>query len=146
MKGGDYVKQKTIEKIILLFDNGKIVYSKLHRKFPALSNDELLSLMGYLSENTCLFTLSRNVSADDIKRYGFKEDDVFTLTEDGENIFYRLQQEQHALRLSESSVGIAEKSLKEAKKATKIAIIAIVLSATLSLLSILLSLLSILPH
>lgn len=102
--------------------------------------------MGYLSENTCFFTLSRNVSADNIKRYGFKEDDVFTLTEDGENIFYRLQQEQHALRLSESSVGIAEKSLKEAKKATKIAIIAIFLSATLSLLSIFLSLLSILPH
>lgn len=25
------MKQKTIEKIILLFDNGKIVYSKLHR-------------------------------------------------------------------------------------------------------------------
>lgn len=140
------MKQKTIEKIILLFDNGKIVYSKLHRKLPTLSNDELLSLMGYLSENTCLFTLSRNVSAENIKRYGFKENDVFTLTEDGENIFYRLQQEQHALRLSESSVGIAEKSLKEAKKATKIAIIAIVLSATLSLLSILLSLLSILPH
>lgn len=140
------MKQKTIEKIILSFDNGKIIYSKLHRKFPTLSNDEILSLMGYLSENTCFFTLSRNVSADNIKRYGFKEDDVFTLTEDGENVFYRLQQEQHALRLSESSVGIAEKSLKEAKKATKIAIIAIVLSATLSLLSILLSLLSILPH
>lgn len=140
------MKQKTIEKIILSFNNGKTVYSKLHRRFPVLSNDEILSLMGYLSENTCFFTLSRNVSADNIKRYGFKEDDVFTLTEDGENIFYRLQQEQHALRLSESSVGIAEKSLKEAKKATKIAIIAIVLSATLSLLSILLSLLSILPH
>lgn len=140
------MKQKTIEKIILSFNNGKTVYSKLHRRFPVLSNDEILSLMGYLSENTCFFTLSRNVSADNIKRYGFKEDDVFTLTEDGENIFYRLQQEQHALRLSESSVGIAGKSLKEAKKATKIAIIAIVLSATLSLLSILLSLLSILPH
>ncbi len=140
------MKQKTIEKIILSFNNGKTVYSKLHRRFPVLSNDEILSLMGYLSENTCFFTLSRNVSADNIKRYGFKEDDVFTLTEDGENIFYRLQQEQHALRLSESSVGIAEKSLKEAKKATKIAIIAIFLSATLSLLSIFLSLLSILPH
>lgn len=140
------MKQKTIEKIILLFDNGKIVYSKLHRKLPTLSNDELLSLMGYLSENTCLFTLSRNVPAENIKRYGFKENDVFTLTEDGENIFYRLEQEQHALRLSESSVVIAEKSLKEAKKATKIAIIAIILSATLSLLSILLSLQSMLPH
>jgi hypothetical protein len=88
LKGGDYVKQKTIEKIILLFDNGEIVYSKLHRKLPTLSNDEILSLMGYLSENTCLFTLSRNVSAENIKRYGFKENDVFTLTEDGENIRY----------------------------------------------------------
>ena len=103
MKGGDYVKQKTIEKIILSFDNGKFVYSKLHRRFPALSNDEILSLMGYLSENTCFFTLSRNVSADNIKRYGFKEDDVFTLTEDGENMWDtvdNIRTQQHCMYLS----------------------------------------------
>lgn len=98
------MKQKTIEKIILLFDNGKIVYSKLHRKFPALSNDELLSLMGYLSENTCLFTLSRNVSADDIKRYGFKENDVFTLTEDGENMWYSANNRQTQKRCTYLSI------------------------------------------
>lgn len=97
------MKQKTIEKIILSFDNGKFVYSKLHRRFPALSNDEILSLMGYLSENTCFFTLSRNVSADNIKRYGFKEDDVFTLTEDGENMWDtvdNIRTQQHCMYLS----------------------------------------------
>lgn len=104
MKGGDYVKQKTIEKIILLFDNGKIVYSKLHRKLPTLSNDELLSLMGYLSENTCLFTLSRNVSAENIKRYGFNENDVFTLTEDGENIRYFADNRQTQQRCTYLSI------------------------------------------
>lgn len=104
MKGGDYVKQKTIEKIILLFDNGKIVYSKLHRKLPTLSNDELLSLMGYLSENTCLFTLSRNVSAENIKRYGFKENDVFTLTKDGENMRYFADNRQTQQRCTYLSI------------------------------------------
>lgn len=98
------MKQKTIEKIILLFDNGKIVYSKLHRKLPTLSNDELLSLMGYLSENTCLFTLSRNVSAENIKRYGFNENDVFTLTEDGENMRYFANNRQTQQRCTYLSI------------------------------------------
>lgn len=116
------MNQNDVEKLILLFDGNKLPYSKLHQTMPCVSDDDVLSLMGRLSANTWLFTVSGNATTDDIRRHGFKPDDVFTLTEEGENLFHNVQKDKHITDL-------AEQSLSEAKKATTYALFSVVLSA-----------------
>jgi len=115
------MNQNDVEKLILLFDGNKLPYSKLHQTMPCISDDDVLSLMGRLSSNTRLFTVSSNAATDDIRRHGFKPGDVFTLTEEGEDLFHVAQKDKHLTDL-------AEQSLSEAKKATLYAQLAVLLS------------------
>jgi hypothetical protein len=123
--------QNDVEKLILLFDGNKLPYSKLHQTMPCISDDDVLSLMGRLSSNTRLFTVSSNATTDDIRRHGFKPDDVFTLTEEGEDLFHVAQKDKHLTEL-------AEQSLDEAKKANLYAQIAVLLSIVSIAISVLL--------
>lgn len=116
------MNQNDVDKLILLFDRNKLPYSKLHQTMPCISDDDVLSLMGRLSSNTRLFTVSSNATTDDIRRHGFKPGDVFTLTEEGEDLFHVAQKDKHLTEL-------AEQSLSEAKKATTYALISVVLAA-----------------
>lgn len=115
------MNQNDVEKLILLFDGNKLPYSKLRQTMPCISDDDVLSLMGRLSSNTRLFTVSSNATTDDIRRHGFKPGDVFTLTEEGEDLFHVAQKDKHLTDL-------AEQSLSEAKKATLYAQLAVLLS------------------
>lgn len=124
------MNQNDVEKLILLFDGNKLPYSKLHQTMPCISDDDVLSLMGRLSSNTRLFTVSSNASTDDIRRNGFKPDDVFTLTDEGEDLFHIAQKDKHLTDL-------AEQSLSEAKKATLYAQLAILLSVVSIAISVL---------
>lgn len=125
------MNQNDVEKLILLFDGNKLPYSKLRQTMPCISDDDVLSLMGRLSSNTRLFTVSSNATTDDIRRHGFKPDDVFTLTEEGEDLFHVAQKDK---RLTE----LAEQSLDEAKKANLYAQIAVLLSIVSIAISVLL--------
>ncbi len=125
------MNQNDVDKLILLFDRNKLPYSKLHQTMPCISDDDVLSLMGRLSSNTRLFTVSSNATTDDIRRHGFKPDDVFTLTEEGEDLFHVAQKDK---RLTE----LAEQSLDEAKKANLYAQIAVLLSIVSIAISVLL--------
>lgn len=125
------MNQNDVEKLILLFDRNKLPYSKLHQTMPCISDDDVLSLMGRLSSNTRLFTVSSNATTDDIRRHGFKPDDVFTLTEEGEDLFHVAQKDKHLTEL-------AEQSLDEAKKANLYAQIAVLLSIVSIAISVLL--------
>ena len=122
--------QNDVEKLILLFDGNKLPYSKLHQTMPCISDDDVLSLMGRLSSNTRLFTVSSNATTDDIRRHGFKLGDVFTLTEEGEDFFHIVQKDKHLTDL-------AEQSLSEAKKATLYAQLAVLLSVVSIAISVL---------
>ncbi|AVO28036.1 hypothetical protein [Megasphaera elsdenii] len=124
------MNQNDVEKLILLFDGNKLPYSKLHQTMPCISDDDVLSLMGRLSSNTRLFTVSSNATTDDIRRHGFKPGDVFTLTEEGEDLFHVAQKDKHLTDL-------AEQSLSEAKKATLYAQLAILLSVVSIAISVL---------
>ena len=124
------MNQNDVEKLILLFDGNKLPYSKLHQTMPCISDDDVLSLMGRLSSNTRLFTVSSNAATDDIRRHGFKPGDVFTLTEEGEDLFHVAQKDKH---LSD----LAEQSLSEAKKATLYAQLAVLLSVVSIAISVL---------
>jgi len=97
---------------------------------PCISDDDVLSLMGRLSSNTRLFTVSSNATTDDIRRHGFKPGDVFTLTEEGEDLFHVAQKDKHLTDL-------AEQSLSEAKKATLYAQLAVLLSVVSIAISVL---------
>lgn len=124
------MNQNDVDKLILLFDRNKLPYSKLHQTMPCISDDDVLSLMGRLSSNTRLFTVSSNATTDDIRRHGFKPDDVFTLTEEGEDLFHVAQKDKHLTEL-------AEQSLDEAKKAnlyTQIAVLLSIVSIAISVL------------
>lgn len=125
------MNQNDVEKLILLFDGNKLPYSKLHQTMPCISDDDVLSLMGRLSSNTRLFTVSSNATTDDIRRHGFKPSDVFTLTEEGEDLFHVAQKDKHLTEL-------AEQSLDEAKKANLYAQIAVLLSIVSIAISVLL--------
>lgn len=125
------MNQNDVDKLILLFDRNKLPYSKLHQTMPCISDDDVLSLMGRLSSNTRLFTVSSNATTDDIRRHGFKPDDVFTLTEEGEDLFHVAQKDKHLTEL-------AEQSLDEAKKANLYAQIAVSLSIVSIAISVLL--------
>lgn len=125
------MNQNDVDKLILLFDRNKLPYSKLHQTMPCISDDDVLSLMGRLSSNTRLFTVSSNATTDDIRRHGFKPSDVFTLTEEGEDLFHVAQKDK---RLTE----LAEQSLDEAKKANLYAQIAVLLSIVSIAISVLL--------
>lgn len=125
------MNQNDVDKLILLFDRNKLPYSKLHQTMPCISDDDVLSLMGRLSSNTRLFTVSSNATTDDIRRHGFKQDDVFTLTEEGEDLFHVAQKDKHLTEL-------AEQSLDEAKKANLYAQIAVLLSIVSIAISVLL--------
>lgn len=125
------MNQNDVDKLILLFDRNKLPYSKLHQTMPCISDDDILSLMGRLSSNTRLFTVSSNATTDDIRRHGFKPDDVFTLTEEGEDLFHVAQKDKHLTEL-------AEQSLDEAKKANLYAQIAVLLSIVSIAISVLL--------
>lgn len=125
------MNQNDVDKLILLFDRNKLPYSKLHQTMPCISDDDVLSLMGRLSSNTRLFTVSSNATTDDIRRHGFKPDDVFTLTEEGEDLFHVAQKDKHLTKL-------AEQSLDEAKKANLYAQIAVLLSIVSIAISVLL--------
>ena len=122
--------QNDVEKLILLFDGNKLPYSKLHQTMPCISDDDVLSLMGRLSSNTRLFTVSSNSATDDIRRHGFKPGDVFTLTEEGEELLHIVQKDKHLTDL-------AEQSLSEAKKATLYAQLAVLLSVVSIAISVL---------
>lgn len=124
------MNQNDVDKLILLFDRNKLPYSKLHQTMPCISDDDVLSLMGRLSSNTRLFTVSSNATTDDIRRHGFKPDDVFTLTDEGEDLFHIAQKDKHLTDL-------AEQSLSEAKKATLYAQLAILLSVVSIAISVL---------
>lgn len=124
------MNQNDVDKLILLFDRNKLPYSKLHQTMPCISDDDVLSLMGRLSSNTRLFTVSSNATTDDIRRHGFKPDDVFTLTEEGEDLFHVAQKDKHLTEL-------AEQSLSEAKKATLYAQLAVLLSVVSIAISVL---------
>lgn len=124
------MNQNDVEKLILLFDGNKLPYSKLHQTMPCISDDDVLSLMGRLSSNTRLFTVSSNATTDDIRRHGFNRDDVFTLTEEGEDLFHIVQKDKHITDL-------AEQSLSEAKKATLYAQLAVLLSVVSIAISVL---------
>lgn len=125
------MNQNDVDKLILLFDRNKLPYSKLHQTMPCISDDDVLSLMRRLSSNTRLFTVSSNATTDDIRRHGFKPDDVFTLTEEGEDLFHVAQKDKHLTEL-------AEQSLDEAKKANLYAQIAVLLSIVSIAISVLL--------
>lgn len=125
------MNQNDVDELILLFDRNKLPYSKLHQTMPCISDDDVLSLMGRLSSNTRLFTVSSNATTDDIRRHGFKPDDVFTLTEEGEDLFHVAQKDKHLTEL-------AEQSLDEAKKANLYAQIAVLLSIVSIAISVLL--------
>ncbi|AXB82662.1 hypothetical protein ACG98G_05140 [Megasphaera hexanoica] len=122
--------QNDVKKLILLFDGNKLPYSKLHQTMPCISDDDVLSLMGRLSSNTRLFTVSSNAATDDIRRHGFKPGDVFTLTEEGEELLHIVQKDKHLTDL-------AEQSLSEAKKATLYAQLAVLLSVVSIAISVL---------
>lgn len=122
--------QNDVEKLILLFDGNKLPYSKLHQTMPCISDDDVLSLMGRLSSNTRLFTVSSNATTDDIRRHGFKPGDVFTLTKEGEELLHIVQKDKHLTDL-------AEQSLSEAKKATLYAQLAVLLSVVSIAISVL---------
>lgn len=122
--------QNDVEKLILLFDGNKLPYSKLHQTMPCISDDDVLSLMGRLSSNTRLFTVSSNAATDDIRRHGFKPGDVFTLTKEGEELLHIVQKDKHLTDL-------AEQSLSEAKKATLYAQLAVLLSVVSIAISVL---------
>lgn len=124
------MNQNDVEKLILLFDGNKLPYSKLHQTMPCISDDDILSMMGRLSANIRLFTVSSNATADDIRRHGFKPDDVFTLTEEGEDLLHIVQKDKHITDL-------AEQSLSEAKKATLYAQLAVLLSVVSIAISVL---------
>lgn len=124
------MNQNDVEKLILLFDGNKLPYSKLHQTMPCISDDDVLSLMGRLSSNTRLFTVSSNAATDDIRRHGFKPGDVFTLTEEGEELLHIVQKDKHLTDL-------AEQSLSEAKKATLYAQLAVLLSVVSIAISVL---------
>lgn len=124
------MNQNDVDKLILLFDRNKLPYSKLHQTMPCISDDDILSLMGRLSSNTRLFTVSSNATTDDIRRHGFKPSDVFTLTEEGEDLFHVVQKDKHLTEL-------AEQSLSEAKKATLYAQLAVLLSVVSIAISVL---------
>ena len=124
------MNQNDVDKLILLFDRNKLPYSKLHQTMPCISDDDVLSLMGRLSSNTRLFTVSSNATTDDIRRHGFKPDDVFTLTEEGEELLHIVQKDKHLTDL-------AEQSLSEAKKATLYAQLAVLLSVVSIAISVL---------
>lgn len=124
------MNQNDVEKLILLFDGNKLPYSKLHQTMPCISDDDVLSLMGRLSSNTRLFTVSSNATTDDIRRHGFKPGDVFTLTEEGEDLFHVAQKDKHLTNL-------AEQSLSEAKKVTLYAQLAVLLSVVSIAISVL---------
>lgn len=124
------MNQNDVEKLILLFDGNKLPYSKLRQTMPCISDDDVLSLMGRLSSNTRLFTVSSNATTDDIRRHDFKPGDVFTLTEEGEDLFHVAQKDKHLTDL-------AEQSLSEAKKATLYAQLAILLSVVSIAISVL---------
>lgn len=125
------MNQNDVDKLILLFDRNKLPYSKLHQTMPCISDDDVLSLMGRLSSNTRLFTVSSNATTDDIRRHGFKPGDMFTLTEEGEDLFHVAQKDKHLTEL-------AEQSLDEAKKANLYAQIAVLLSIVSIAISVLL--------
>ncbi len=122
--------QNDVKKLILLFDGNKLPYSKLHQTMPCISDDDVLSLMGRLSSNTRLFTVSSNAATDDIRRHGFKPGDVFTLTKEGEELLHIVQKDKHLTDL-------AEQSLSEAKKATLYAQLAVLLSVVSIAISVL---------
>lgn len=122
--------QNDVKKLILLFDGNKLPYSKLHQTMPCISDDDVLSLMGRLSSNTRLFTVSSNAATDDIRRHGFKPGDIFTLTEEGEELLHIVQKDKHLTDL-------AEQSLSEAKKATLYAQLAVLLSVVSIAISVL---------
>lgn len=124
------MNQNDVEKLILLFDGNKLPYSKLHQTMPCISDDDVLSLMGRLSSNTRLFTVSSNATTDDIRRHGFKPGDLFTLTEEGEELLHIVQKDKHLTDL-------AEQSLSEAKKATLYAQLAVLLSVVSIAISVL---------
>lgn len=124
------MNQNDVDELILLFDRNKLPYSKLHQTMPCISDDDVLSLMGRLSSNTRLFTVSSNATTDDIRRHGFKPDDVFTLTDEGEDLFHIAQKDKHLTDL-------AEQSLSEAKKATLYAQLAVLLSVVSIAISVL---------
>lgn len=124
------MNQNDVDKLILLFDRNKLPYSKLHQTMPCISDDDILSLMGRLSSNTRLFTVSSNATTDDIRRHGFKPSDVFTLTEEGKDLFHVAQKDKHLTDL-------AEQSLSEAKKATLYAQLAVLLSVVSIAISVL---------
>ena len=124
------MNQNDVEKLILLFDGNKLPYSKLRQTMPCISDDDVLSLMGRLSSNTRLFTVSSNAATDDIRRHGFKPGDVFTLTEEGEELLHIVQKDKHLTDLS-------EQSLSEAKKATLYAQLAVLLSVVSIAISVL---------
>lgn len=124
------MNQNDVDKLILLFDRNKLPYSKLHQTMPCISDDDILSLMGRLSSNTRLFTVSSNATTDDIRRHGFKPSDVFTLTEEGKDLFHVVQKDKHLTEL-------AEQSLSEAKKATLYAQLAVLLSVVSIAISVL---------
>lgn len=124
------MNQNDVDKLILLFDRNKLPYSKLRQTMPCISDDDVLSLMGRLSSNTRLFTVSSNAATDDIRRHGFKPGDVFTLTEEGEDLFHVAQKDKHLTEL-------AEQSLSEAKKATLYAQLAVLLSVVSIAISVL---------
>lgn len=125
------MNQNDVDKLILLFDRNKLPYSKLHKTMPCISDDDVLSLMGRLSSNTRLFTVSSNATTDDIRRHGFKPDDVFTLTEEGEDLFHVAQKDKHLTELAEQSLDEAKKANLYAKIAVSLSIVSIAISVLL---------------
>lgn len=57
--------------------------------------------------------------ASKVKASTLTDNDLFRLTECGENILYQLKKEHHMLELAERSLAVAEESLEQSKKSTK---------------------------
>lgn len=98
-----------LEKIVTAVACGRNTFASLDREFPDLPVYELHRLTVFGPDVSAIL----DVTPDRKSCREYRPDDVFTLTERGENIWYRIQKERRLLDLTEKSVSLSEESLQK---------------------------------
>lgn len=92
--------EKELDKLIWLVGNGHNTYKELHQNFPYLSMQDFRSM-----SLSCLGGLEKYIGLEADKgkfqfleslHYQFSDNDIFYLTEDGQNRFDKLQKEHQS--------------------------------------------------
>lgn len=100
------MNQKEIETVILLFKHDTVTYSDICGALPDLQQNDLrISSISGIGAPHKYFYLVRHISdPQECLQYQFLDTDIFKLSENGQNLLYRLRKEKRQSLLSYISI------------------------------------------